>query len=48
MLLRELGIREAVFEPQFTGPDTTVFTEELKERLIQQGLEVGIELQRFC
>jgi hypothetical protein len=46
MLLRELGIREAVFEPQFT--DTTVFTEGLKERLIQQDLEVDIELQQFC
>lgn len=29
MLSRALGIRGAVFEPQFTGPDRTMFTEEL-------------------
>lgn len=37
MLLRKLGIREAVFETQFTGPDKIMFTEELKKRLTQQG-----------
>lgn len=36
-LLRELGVREAEFEPQFTGPNRTVFTEELEKRWIQQG-----------
>lgn len=36
-LLRELGAREAVLEPQSTGPGGTVFTEELGERLIQWG-----------
>lgn len=25
LLMRELGIREVVFEPQLTGPDRTVF-----------------------
>lgn len=35
MLLRELGIREVVFEPQFTGPERTVFPEELMGRQIQ-------------
>lgn len=37
VLLRELGVREAECEPQFTGPNRTVFTEELEKRLIQQG-----------
>lgn len=39
MLLRELGIRRAVFGLQFTGPDRTMFTGEIKKRLIQQGLQ---------
>lgn len=37
ILLGGLGIQVAVFEPQFTGPDRTVFTEKLKKRLRQQG-----------
>lgn len=37
ILLGELGIQVAVFEPQFTGSDRTVFTEKLKRRLMQQG-----------
>lgn len=36
-LLGELEIRRAVFEPQFPRPDRTLFTEELKNRLILQG-----------
>lgn len=36
-LLGELEIRRPVFEPQFPGPDRTLFTEELKNRLILQG-----------
>lgn len=36
-LLREPKIRRAVFEPQFLRPDRTLFTEELKNRLILQG-----------
>lgn len=39
MLLRELGIKEAVFEPHLTGQDRTMLTEMLKKRLIQQGLQ---------
>lgn len=35
--MKELGIRNSVFEPQFTQSDKTVFTEELKETLIQLG-----------
>lgn len=27
-----------MLEPQLTGPETAVFTKELKKRLIQQGL----------
>lgn len=30
MLLRELGMRKAVFEPQFSRPDKIMFTEESK------------------
>lgn len=36
MLLRELGIKEVVFEPHLTGQDRIMFTEELKKKLIQQ------------
>lgn len=36
VLLRELGVREAECEPQFTEPNRTVFTEELEKRLVQQ------------
>lgn len=36
MLWRELGIKEVVFEPHLTGQDRTLFTEELKKKLIQQ------------
>lgn len=32
MLLRELGIKEVVFEPHLTGQDRTMFTEELKKK----------------
>lgn len=38
MLLRELGIRETMFEPQFTGPDRTVFTREVKEKVDPAGI----------
>lgn len=37
MLLRELGIRGAITEPQFTGSDTSVCTEEVKTRLMELG-----------
>lgn len=37
MLLRERRIRKAVFESQFTGPDRTVLTKNLKTRLTQRG-----------
>lgn len=36
VLLRELGIRKTVFEPQFTGPERTVFTDKLEKMLTQQ------------
>jgi hypothetical protein len=35
--MKELKLRKALFEPQFIGPDRTMFTEELKNRLIQWG-----------
>lgn len=34
--MRELGIRKTVFEPQFTGPERTVFTDKLEKMLTQQ------------
>lgn len=37
VLLREPGIKGAGSEAQFTGPVRTVFTEEIKKRLVQQG-----------
>lgn len=33
----ELGITKAVFEPHFTQPGRTVFSGEIKKRLIHQG-----------
>lgn len=37
MLLKEQGVRKAVIESKFTGPDRTVVTEERKTRLTQRG-----------
>lgn len=37
MLLRKLGIRETVFEPQLTRPDRTVFTRDVKEKIDPAG-----------
>lgn len=31
VLLRELRIRKAVFEPQFTGPDRIMFTRDQRK-----------------
>lgn len=36
-MLKGLGIRKAVFEPQFTCPNGNMFTERLKKRLTYQG-----------
>lgn len=35
-LLKERGVRKAVSEPPFTGPDRTIFLEKFNKRLIQQ------------
>lgn len=40
MLLRELEIREAVLESQFSLPDKAMLTKELNQMLIQQGPQV--------
>lgn len=44
MLLKELKVRDSVFEPLFTGPDRTIFLEELNKRLIHQGPKAGVDL----
>lgn len=46
--MRELGLRGAGFEPQFTGPDRAVFKEGLKERLIHQGPRLVCSIHGFA
>lgn len=47
VLLRKLGIREAMFELQFTGSGRTVFAEELKGHSSRDP-ESGVDLQGLC
>lgn len=37
-LLREVGMRKAVYDAQLTGPERTVLIRDIKRYWIQQGL----------